>query len=316
MVLTLAYDQMPLFEFSIAVELFGLDRPEMGNDWYEFMTASLDPCPVSSTAGIRLMVDGGLDLIDVADTIIIPGWSFNRRKASPEIIAALQSAHKRGARLISICSGAFLLAEAGLLDGKRATTHWKYGDELSRLYPAVRFESNVLYVDEGQILTSAGSAAGIDLGLHLIRRDFGPDAVNRVACRLIVPPHRDGGQAQYIRRAVPNEYESLRLSPLLAYLQNHLADSHTVKSMAARAQMSERTFLRRFEEATGMTPTKWLLQARLKVACDYLESHTMSVDAIASRIGFGTAANLRQHFRKSMGTTPTAYRQTFARNAA
>jgi len=314
-VLTLAYDQMPLFEYSIAVELFGLDRPEMGPDWYRFETASLDPCPVISTAGIKLSVEGGLEKIDSADTIIIPGWPFRSRTAGSEICNALKIAYDRGARLISICSGAFLLAEAGLLDGKRATTHWKYGDELKALYPKVRFEPDVLYVDEGQILTSAGSAAGIDLGLHLIRRDFGSEAVNKVACRLIVPPHRDGGQAQYIRRAVPNELESLRLSPLLAHMQANLALPQTVKSLAARANMSTRTFLRRFEEATGTTPNKWLLTLRLKTACDHLEDSALSVDSIAIKTGFGTSANLRQHFRTSLDTTPTAYRQTFSRKA-
>lgn len=312
-VLTLAYHNMPLFEFGIAVELFGLDRPEMGEDWYRFDTAGLDTGPLLTTAGIRLSVSGGLEKLSQADTIIIPGWPYQTRKASHEIIEALRTAYDRGARLISICSGAFLLAEAGLLDGKRATTHWKYGDEFSKLYPNVKFEPDVLYVDEGQILASAGSATGIDLGLHLIRRDFGPEAVNKVACRLIVPPHRDGGQAQYIRRAVPTEFDSKRLSPLLAHMQNHLSENHTVKSLAERAQMSERTFLRRFEEATGMTPAKWLLNARLKAACDYLETSSIPIDVTAEKTGFGTAANLRQHFRARFGTSPSAYRQTFAR---
>lgn len=309
----LAYDGMPFFEFGIAVELFGLDRPEMGENWYEFDTASLDTPPLRSTAGVSIVVNGGLERLKLADTIIISGWPFRTRATPPELMEAIKSAHKRGTRLFSICSGAFLLAEAGLLDGLSATTHWKYSEEFGRLYPQVNFKADVLYCDEGQIMTSAGSAAGIDLGLHMIRKDFGPEAVNKVACRLIVPPHRDGGQAQYIRRAVPLAHESERLSPLLEYLHTRLSEPHTVKTMSKRVGMSERTFLRRFEELTGLTPARWLLKARLKSACDLLELQDWPIEVLAEKTGLGTATNLRHHFRAQLNTTPTSYRQTFGR---
>ncbi|CAL4867825.1 HTH-type transcriptional regulator CdhR [Asticcacaulis sp. MM231] len=225
----------------------------------------------------------------------------------------LLSAHKRGARILTICSGVYVLAASGLLTGKRATTHWKYTDHVKTAYPDIQVVPDVLYVDEGQILTSAGSAAGIDLCLHLIRRDFGPVAANKVARRLVVPPHRDGGQAQFIERSVPTDYESGRLGPLLDHMRENLHQEHRIPDLARRAGMSERTFLRRFSEATGMTPAKWLLHVRLCEARDHLETSDVSIERIAEHTGFGTPTNLRHHFREQMGTTPTAYRQTFSR---
>ena len=308
----LAFDGMPLFEFSIAVELFGLDRPEMGPDWYSFQVASLEGQAARSTAGIRVTVDSGIEVFTDAGTIIIPGWPVDRL-VPRELTQALLRAHKRGARILSICSGVYVLAASGLLKGLRATTHWKYTDHIKAAYPDIDVVPDVLYVDEGQILTSAGSAAGIDLCLHLIRRDFGPAAANTVARRLVVPPHRDGGQAQFIERSVPISYESDRLGPLLDYMRKHLHQEHRIPELARRAGMSERTFLRRFSEATGMTPAKWLLNVRLCEARDHLETSNISVEHIAEHTGFGTSTNLRHHFREQMGTTPTAYRQTFTR---
>ncbi len=312
-VCALAFDGMPLFEFSIAVELFGLERREMGPDWYRFSVAGIDPGSIRSTAGIGIAVDGGLEALESAATIVIPGWPYKARTVPPELRAALNRAHDRGARILSICSGAFLLAACGLLDGKRATTHWQYADDFRALYPNVELVPDVLYVDEGQILTSAGSAAGIDLGLYIIRRDFGPEAANTVACRLVVPPHRDGGQAQFIRRSVPTDYESDRLGPLLDHMRSHLHEEHRVSALAKRAGMSERTFLRRFLAATGTTPARWLLMIRLSEARDQLEASQASVERIAEDTGFGTPTNLRHHFREQLNTTPTAYRQTFGR---
>jgi AraC family transcriptional activator FtrA len=308
----LAFDGMPLFEFSIAVELFGLDRPEMGPDWYQFTVASLEGKPARTTAGIRIAVDGGLQAFETANTVIIPGWPVDH--PIPQILTdILQAAHGRGARILTICSGAFVLAASGLLAGLRATTHWKYTEQLKLAYPDIEIVPDVLYIDEGQIMTSAGSAAGIDLCLHLIRRDFGPAAANMVARRLVVPPHRDGGQAQYIERSVPIDYESGRLSPLLDHMREHLHHEHRIPDLARRAGMSERTFLRRFSEATGMTPAKWLLNVRLCEAREHLETSDVSIERIAAHTGFGTPTNLRHHFREQMGTTPTAYRQTFSR---
>lgn len=314
-VCALAYDRMPLFEFSIAVEFFGLDRPEMGPDWYTFKVVSLDGRPARTTAGLTVTADGGLDELDDAGTIVIPGWPPHV-PVPQMLIDILRRAYLRGARIVTICSGAFVLAAAGLLKGRRATTHWKYTDYMRDAFPEVELVPDVLYVDEGQILTSAGSAAGIDLCLHLVRRDYGPEAANLVARRLVVPPHRDGGQAQYIERAVPIIYESSRLGPLLDYMRAHLDQEHRIGDLARRAGMSERTFLRRFSEATGTTPARWLLMARLGQARDHLEASDLSVEEVAARTGFGTTTNLRHHFREQLNTTPTAYRATFSRASA
>ncbi len=311
-VCAIAFDGMPLFEFSIAVELFGLDRPEMGPDWYSFRVASFDGKPCRTTAGLRVEADAGLDILEDAGTIIIPGWPLHL-PVPQKLIDLLVCGYARGARIVTICSGAFVLAAAGLLKGRRATTHWKYTDHVREHYPDIEIVPDVLYVDEGQILTSAGSAAGIDLCLHLIRRDYGPEAANKVARRLVVPPHRDGGQAQFIERAVPIVYESDRLGPLLDRMRANLHKEHRIGDLARQAGMSERTFLRRFSEATGTTPAKWLLTARLAEARDHLEASDISVEEVAARTGFGTTTNLRHHFREHLNTTPTAYRQTFAR---
>ncbi|MDV6329219.1 transcriptional regulator FtrA [Asticcacaulis sp. 201] len=311
----LAFDGMPLFEFSIAVELFGLDRPEMGPNWYQFAVGGLDCQPAQTTAGLKIHVDGGMSVFEGAGTVIVPGWPIDR-PVPHEVTDMLIAAKRRGARILTICSGVFVLAASGLLKGLRATTHWKYTEQLKTLYPDIDVVPDVLYIDEGQIMTSAGSAAGIDLCLHLIRRDFGPAAANTVARRLVVPPHRDGGQAQFIERSVPTHYESDRLGPLLDYMRTHLHKEHRIPDLARRAGMSERTFLRRFGEATGMTPAKWLLHVRLSEAKDHLETSDISIERIAEHTGFGSPTNLRHHFREHLNTTPTAYRQTFSRASA
>eukprot|EP01042_Synura_sphagnicola_P035870 gene35870-45910_t len=279
----------------------------MGPDWYSFTVAGIDPAPIRCTTGIGLAVDGGLEALESAGTIVIPGWPYKARPVPPELKAALIRAQSRGTRILSICSGAFLLAACGLLDGKRATTHWQYASDFKAMYPRIELVPDALYVDEGQILTSAGSAAGIDLGLYIIRRDYGPEAANTVACRLVVPPHRDGGQAQFIRKSVPSDYESDRLGPLLDHMRRHLHEEHRVNALAKRAGMSERTFLRRFIAATGTTPARWLLAIRLAEARDQLEASQATVERIAESTGFGTTTNLRHHFREQLNTTPTAY---------
>lgn len=211
LVVVLAYDGLCTFEFGIAVEVFGLPRPEMGENWYQFAVAGLDSGAMRATGGIHVVADGGLELLTQAGTIIIPGWKGSDVPVPAHLVDALRQAHQQGARLLSICSGVFILAATGLLSGRRATTHWRYSDTLKMQYPDINIEPDVLYIDEGTMLTSAGSAAGIDLGLHLIRRDYGSKAANQVARRLVVAPHRDGGQAQYIEKAVPVDYERSRL---------------------------------------------------------------------------------------------------------
>ncbi|MBO0344905.1 transcriptional regulator FtrA [Roseibium sp. CAU 1637] len=312
LVVALAYDGLCMFEFGLAVEVFGLSRPEMGNDWYRFAVASADAGELHTTAGLRLSVDGGLELLEQAGTIIVPGWRSADAPVPNELRDALRAAHQRGARLMSICSGVFVLAATGLLHGKKVTTHWRYTEKLAERHPELTIVPNVLYVDEGQILTSAGSAAGIDLCLHLIRRDKGAEAANSVARRLVVAPHRDGGQAQFHAASVPHPSESSRLSPVFDILRTELGQAHTVSSLAKRAGMSERTFLRRFQAATGVTPARWLLQERLRSARALLEGSLDPVETIAETCGFGSATNLRHHFRRELQTTPTAYRASFS----
>jgi AraC family transcriptional activator FtrA len=314
-VVALAYDGLCTFEFGVAVELFGLPRPEMGDDWYSFAVASPDTGPLRATGGVRMLADGGLDLLVAAGTIVIPGWRGAGVAVPPDLLAALLEAHRNGARLMSICSGVFVLAATGLLDGRRATTHWRYLDRLAALHPAIRLVPDVLYVDEGDVLTSAGSAAGIDLGLHLIRRDYGADAANRVARRLVVPPHRDGGQAQFIERPVPVAREGARLGPLLEELRLTLDQPHALADMAQRAGMSLRTFVRRFQATTGQSPGEWLLAERLRHACTLLEAGRLSVEDVATASGFGTSATMRHHFGQRLSTSPAAYRARFSRSA-
>jgi AraC family transcriptional activator FtrA len=314
-VVALAYDGLCTFEFGVAVELFGLPRPEMGSDWYAFATAAIEPGPLRGLGGVQVLADGGLERVEQAGTIIAPGWRGANAPVPPPLIDALRTAHAKGARVMSICSGVFVLAAASLLAGRRATTHWRYVDRLRALHPDIDVQPDVLYVDEGDVLTSAGSAAGLDLGLHLIRRDFGPEAANTVARRLVIPPHRDGGQAQFIQRPVPIAHEAGRLSPILDRMRADLAREHSVKTLADAAGMSPRTFLRRFEAATGMTPARWLLGERLARARELLETTAAGVEQIAQTVGFGAPA-LRHHFRKTLATTPQAYRARFGRSQA
>ncbi|MEM7093636.1 MAG: transcriptional regulator FtrA [Actinomycetota bacterium] len=313
-VIALAYDSLCMFEFAVAAELFGLDRPELGVDWYDFAVVSVDGGPLRSLGGVTVQAAGGLDLIETAGTVVIPGWRDREDPPPSELIEALRNAHDRGARLVSICSGVFALAATGLLDGQAATTHWRYVDQLRRRFPRIDVRPDVLYVDNGSVLTSAGSAAGIDLGLHLIRRDYGPDIANEVARRMVVPAHRDGGQAQFIARPVAVE-EDASLGRTLDWALERLDEPLTVRSLAEHAAMSERTFARRFADATGTTPHRWLTHNRVTRARELLESTRLSVDLVAERSGLGSAANLRHHFERELHTTPTRYRQTFATSA-
>lgn len=261
-----------------------------------------------------MSVDGGLERLDSAGTIMIPGWQGTDVPVPEPIIEALRRAHERGARLLSICSGSFVLAATGLLDGKRATTHWRHAEALHRGYPRVQVDPNVLYVDEGQILTSAGSAAGLDLCLHLIRRDFGAEVANQVARRLVIPPHRDGGQAQFLDSPVDRR-ERGPLSLVLERVQRHLHRPITICEMARWAAMSERTFIRRFRATTGMTPGDWITHQRIGLAKDLLERSSLPVDQVAARSGLGTAMTMRHHFRKRIGLSPVGYRKRFSQLA-
>jgi AraC family transcriptional activator FtrA len=309
-VVALAYDRLCTFEFGIVVEIFGLPRPELDVDWYQFAVCSLDRGPLKATGGVTVRPTAGPRSLQRAGTIVIPGWRDADERPSEALLAAVRAAHARGTRLVTICSGVFVLAAAGLLDGKRATTHWRYVDRLRARYPKVRVEPDVLYVDEGNILTSAGSAAGIDLCLHIVRSDYGAEIANRVARRLIVPPQREGGQSQYIPAPVRSDARH-GLSRVLEWVDRHLREPLSVELLADRASMSPRTFARRFRAETGTTPHQWLTHQRLLAAQRRLETTRDSIDAIAEAVGLQTAATLRLHFRRTLRTTPTAYRRRF-----
>jgi len=298
-----------MFELAVACEVFGTDRSELTEDWYDFRLCAAERRPVRVTNGLRLETSHGLEDLVTADTVIVPA-AGKRAGDHPDLVEALKRAHANGARIASICTGAFILAEAGLLDGRRATTHWAHAAALAAQYPAVDVDPNVLYVEDGPIFTSAGTAAGIDLCLHLVRRDLGTDVANAVARRMVVPPHRDGGQAQYVDAPLPQcEQETIGL--LLDWALARLDEPLTLQDMARQANVSVRTLVRRFAAATGTTPLQWVLAQRVRRAQHLLESSDEPVERIASLSGFGTAANLRQHFTRLVGVPPMHYRRTF-----
>ena len=308
-VAVLAYDGLCTFEFGIVVELFGLPRPEMP-EWYSFRVCGLERGQLSATGGLSVMAPQGLEGLANAGTILIPGWRNADDEPPARLVEALVRAHRRGARLVSICSGVFVLAATGLLDGRRATTHWRYVEKLKRRRPQIQVEPDVLYVDEGDILTSAGSAAGIDLCLHIVRCDFGPQVANQVARRLVVPPHREGGQAQFIEKPVGDEADPW-LANLLEWAHRHLDEELSVERLADQAHMSKRTLSRRFTEATGTSPANWINRLRVAHARDLLETTTLGVEQIAGKCGFGSAPTLRHHFRERVKISPAAYRSRF-----
>jgi AraC family transcriptional activator FtrA len=310
-VVTLAYDRLCTFEFGIVTEAFALPRPELDVPWYRFSVCSLDTRPLRAMGGITVRAAGGLEVLRRADTIVIPGWRDADEPPPEALLPALWHAHRRGARLLSICSGVFVLAAAGVLDGRRATTHWRYAERLAARYPKIRVEPDVLYVDEGRVLTSAGSAAGIDLCLHVIRKDFGARIANQVARRLVVPPHRDGGQAQFIPSPVPTE-STRGLAALTEWAQANLHRRLTVDALARQARMSPRSFARRFRSELGTTPHQWISHQRVLAAQHRLESTDESIDRVAEAVGLQTAATLRQQFQQRLNTSPTAYRRRFS----
>ncbi|MDE1997250.1 MAG: helix-turn-helix domain-containing protein, partial [Rhizobiaceae bacterium] len=269
--------------------------------------------PVRAAGGLSVQVDRGLDGLAKAALIIAPGWRGRSSPVPEPLVAALQAASRRGARVMSLCSGVAVLAAAGLLAGRKATTHWRYVDAIADRYPNVTVDADVLYVDEGAVLTAAGSAAAIDLCLHVVRGDFGSEAANSVARRLVVPPHREGGQAQYIETPVLRQREGVRLGPLLEWMRQRLQQEQPIAALAERAGMSVRTFQRRFEATTGMAPGEWLLAERLRFARDLLEKETtISLDNVAVASGFGSLATMRHHFRSRLAVSPSDYRKRFA----
>ncbi len=305
----------PPFEMSVPCEVFGVDRSDIVSPWYEFRLCSAVPPPIRTAAGFTIDTPFGLESVDWADTVIVIPSS--QRDYPDELLEALRRAHARGARIVSICTGAFILAAAGLLDGRRVTTHWMNADELASTHPTVSVDPSVLYVDDGDIATSAGTASGIDLCLHLVRTDHGADVANVIARRMVVPPHREGGQAQYIEYPmVSADRDDDLLDLTLAWARERLNEPLTVEQLAQRAAMSPRTFARRFNDATGTTPHQWLTGERVRLAQRLLESTDHSIDWIAHDAGFGSATNMRQHFQRFLGVAPGRYRVVFRRTHA
>ncbi|MFI8232129.1 GlxA family transcriptional regulator [Streptomyces sp. NPDC085900] len=314
-VVVLAMDGLLPFELGIPHRIFGRPRDAQGRHLYEVLTCSVrPPGPVRTDADFAIAVEHGPELLATADTVVVPasyelGPVFEEGVLTDELAAAL--AHIRpGTRLASICTGVFVLAAAGYLDGRPATTHWAETDQLQRLFPKVDVDPNVLFIDDGDVLTSAGVAAGIDLCLHMVRRDHGTAVANEVARRTVVPPHRDGGQAQYIQRPVP-EPRLATTRGARAWALGRLHEPIQLRDMAAQESMSVRTFTRRFREEVGVSPGQWLTQQRVERARQLLETTGLSMDRIAHDAGFGTAQSMRQHLQTALGVTPTAYRRTF-----
>jgi transcriptional regulator GlxA family with amidase domain len=306
-VVALALEEVVAFDLSIPSQVFG-HRDERGR--YEFVVCGERRGPVRTTTGFAILATHGLGALRRADTIVVPGIWDTSRELPAAALAALRAADRRGVRLISICTGAFVLAAAGILDGRRATTHWRDAAALRARYPAVDVDPDVLYVDEGRILTSAGVAAGIDLCLHVVARDHGADAAAAVARRMVVAPHRGGGQAQFVERALPPTSGD-GLASTREWMLERLDEPLTVREMARHAARSERSFARHFRAETGTTPLRWLHEQRLLHARRLLEQSDLPVEDVAARSGFGTATTLREHFGRAVHTTPTAYRRAF-----
>ncbi|MDQ0071459.1 transcriptional regulator GlxA family with amidase domain [Variovorax boronicumulans] len=310
-----AFDGISPFHLSVPCMVFGEDRTETGAPRFRMRVCAPEPGPLQTNAGFDLVVPHGLEAIRRAQIVVVPSWRDDGRPAPPALIRALQAAHRRGATVVGLCLGAFVLAEAGLLDGRPATTHWNLAAAFAKQYPKVSLQPEVLYVDDGDVLTSAGTAAGIDCCLHLLRVRYGAETANRAARRMVVAPHRQGGQAQYIQQPVPATAERDRLAPLLEWLGKHLDVPHELDELARRALMSRRTFTRRFRESTGTTVGQWIQNQRLALAQRLLETTNHPVERVATGAGFGSAVSLRKHFTSAFKVSPTVYRRQFSRTA-
>ncbi len=310
-------DYMGLFELSIPCEVFGQRREGFGEPWYEFRICAAEPGRTRVGAGFVVDTAYGLADLEWADTVVVPAHPSPTLFDPPNaaLVEAVRRAHQRGARIVSLCTGAFVLAAAGLLDGRRATTHWMFASLLAERYPRVNVDPSVLYVDEGDVLTSAGLAAGLDLCLHLVRLDLGSEVANLLARRLVISPHRPGGQAQYVETPLPRHDED-SLAPVLHWALEHLDEPLTIERLAVHESVTPRTLIRRFRAATGLPPLQWLLTQRVQRARQLLESTEDPPGRVAESCGLGTEANLRHHFARLVGRSPSEYRREFRRTIA
>jgi AraC family transcriptional activator FtrA len=307
-----AYDGLRTYEYGIAVEVFALQREGLGVRWYDTFVVSPDKGRLKGIGGVEVVADKPLTALSKAATIVIAGWRDTETPAPRPLLDELRKAHRRGARLVSICTGSFPLADAGLLDGRRATTHWLHAATFKRRFPKVAYEDDVLYVDEGRIITAAGSASGVDACLHVVRLDFGAKVANMVARRMVVATHRDGGQAQYVEAPVAVR-AGRGVGQAMDWARKRLDQPLRVEDLAARSNMSGRTFLRRFRESAGMSPVAWLTQQRVARARELLEASRLTHDEVALQCGYETTQAFRAAFRKIMGVAPSAYREKFSR---
>ena len=307
----IAFEGISPFHLSVPCLVFGEDRQDDGIPLTEVLICAERPGRLRTTANFSIEAPEGLDCLAEVDTVIVPSWRNPDERASEELLCALRAAHSRGKKIVGLCLGAFVLAQAGLLDGRRATTHWRWAESFSRHFPDVKLDQDVLYVEDGDLLTSAGTAAGLDCCLHLLRTQIGAALANRVARRLVVSPHRQGGQAQFIEQPVPARVDGDRLSEALDWAQRNLDQAIGLDDLAARALVSRRTFTRHFRDRTGTTFNKWLNSQRLALAQRLLETTDLPIENIAFSTGFGSALSLRQHFAESLRTSPSAYRREF-----
>ncbi|CAM5433437.1 helix-turn-helix domain-containing protein [Streptomyces aurantiogriseus] len=310
-VAVLLFSGGPIFESSIPLSVFGIDRQDAGVPRYRLLVCAGEDGPLRTTGGLELTAPHGLEAISRAGTVVVPAWRSITSPPPAEALDALRRAHEEGARIVGLCTGAFVLAAAGLLDGRPATTHWMYAPTLAKRYPSVHVDPRELFVDDGDVLTSAGTAAGIDLCLHIVRTDHGNEAAGALARRLVVPPRRSGGQERYLDRSLPEEIGADPLAEVVAWALEHLHEQFDVETLAARAYMSRRTFDRRFRSLTGSAPLQWLITQRVLQAQRLLETSDYSVDEVAGRCGFRSPVALRGHFRRQLGSSPAAYRAAY-----
>ena len=310
-VAVVAFDGISPFHLAVPCLVFGEDRTEEGIPAFRLLVCGERRGSLRTSSGFSIEAPHGLSSLAEAGTIIVPSWRNIAERPPEALLKALRRAHARGATIVGLCLGAFVLAEAGLLDGRAATTHWRWADEFRRRFPAVKLDADVLYIDEGRIVTSAGTAAGIDCCLHLLRTSLGAELANRVARRIVVSPHRQGGQAQYVDSPLPGKIGGHRLSKTLDWARQHLHEALDLDALAAKAVMSRRTFTRRFRETTGTTVVKWLTAQRVALAQRLLETTDLPIERVAASAGFGTPLSLRQHFSRSLDTSPSAYRRGF-----